>query len=443
MRKLTTFLFVVAFMINSSYSQWILHNMPVPKGQLQSAKMGDLLYFIGGCDENLNMVSTVDVYNAATVTWLPGTNISSPRCFTASVGGDSAVYVAGGLANWSDVYGSKILDIYKNGTWSSQALPDSSCFGQALHVGHKILFAGHLKRFNAVSSILVPSDLVFVYDELTQSMSVDTLSQARTFLAAATNGTIGIFAGGSPGFNQVSDVVDIYNSTTDTWSTATLSQARTNFSGIYAQGKFYFAGGAGPGANLSYNTIDIYDGTNWTTAQLSEARAGVAACTAGNMVFFAGGGDINSEELMYTTSSSMVDVYDISQNIWSTNNMNYTKVTHTAISAADKVYVAGGMEGMTVLDAFEICDVDAGIGESGNPGAVKLFPNPSSGEVHLQLPPEYTGSQFCIHDLTGRLVQEGNILSPNTSIDITRLVNGMYFLNIPGSHMPSVKLVRQ
>ena len=64
------------------------------------------------------------------------------------------------------------------------------------------MIAGHLKRFNSSLSILVPSDLVFVYDEITQTLSVDTLSQARTFIAAATDGTIAIFAGGSHEFNK-------------------------------------------------------------------------------------------------------------------------------------------------------------------------------------------------------------------------------------------------
>ncbi|HNW90213.1 MAG TPA: T9SS type A sorting domain-containing protein [Bacteroidales bacterium] len=443
MKKIITLVFVVAITINSGYSQWNQQILPSPKGQLQSAKMGDLLYFIGGCDSNFNIVSTVDVYNSFSGTWLPSTNISSPRCFTASVGGDSALYVAGGVSSWSNAVGSTVIDIYKNGVWSSLTLPDSSCFGQALHVGNKILLAGHLKRFNAGTSTLVPSDLVFVYDEVTKSMSVDTLSQARTFVAAATDGIIGIFAGGSQGYNMSSDVVDIYNSITDTWSTATLSQARTNFSGVYAGGKFFFAGGAGPGTNLSYNTVDIYDGTNWSTAQLSAARAGIATCTAGNKVFFAGGGNVNSMQLLYTTASSVVDIYDISQESWSTSNMNFTKVTHTAIGAGNKIFVAGGLSGSSVLDAFEIYDAGTGISESSGSGVLKLFPNPSSGEIQLQLPSEFIGSEFYINDLAGRIILSGKVQNSCTGINISDLVDGLYFLNIPGNKLPAIKLIKQ
>lgn len=443
MKKFITLVLIGAFTVSSIYAQWELQSMPFPKGQLQSAKMGDLLYFIGGCDNSLAIVNTVEIYNSLTGSWLLETNISSPRCFTASVGGDSALYVAGGVASWNNVVGSTVLDIYKDGVWSALTLPDSSCFGQALHVGNKILFAGHLKRYDYATSTLVPSDLVFKYDEVTKTMSVDTLSQARTFVAAATDGVIAIFAGGSPGFNQVSDVVDIYNSTTDSWSTATLSQARTNFPGIYAGGKFFFAGGAGPGTNLSYNTVDIFDGTNWTTAQLSDARAGMAACTAGDKVFFTGGGDVNSEALQYTTISSIVDVFDINLNSWSTNYMNYDKCTHTAIGAGNNVYVAGGLSSASVLDAFEIYDVSAGFTEHQSTAELSLYPNPSTGPIQLSGASDLTGSEFIISDLTGRIILSGSIADSRTHIDISQLVSGLYFLNVPGSNQSPIKLIKQ
>lgn len=442
MKKIIALVFLAAFNIPNSFAQWTLQYMPAARGQLQSAMMGDMLFLIGGCDNNLNVVSTVDLYDCATGTWMPPTNLSSARCFTASVGGDSALYIAGGVTGWSNVVGSKVLDIYKKGTWSVLTLPDSSCFGQALHVGNKILFAGHLKRFNPATSTLVPSNLVFVYDELTKTMSVDTLSQARTFVAAATDGIIGIFAGGSSGFNQVSNVVDIYNSVTDTWTTATLSQARTNFAGIYAGGKFFFAGGAGPGLNLSFNTVDIFDGTNWSTSQLSLARAGVVACAAGDKVIFAGGGDVDAQYLQYTNSSSVVDIYNISQGTWTTNSMNATKVTHTGMGAGTKVYVAGGLSGGSALDAFEIYDVTSGIGNSSYKQELKIAPNPSAGEFLVQLPDQFAGSVFCINDLAGRTVHKGTCVNSNTPVDITHLERGIYFLTITGSNLPAIRLIK-
>lgn len=443
MKKIVALVFFTALFISSSYSQWIVQNMPHSRGQLQSAKMGNVLYFIGGCDNNFNPVSTVDVYNSSTNSWLTSTNISSPRCFSASVCGDSALYVAGGVSTWSNVYGSKVLDIYKNGVWTSITLPDSTCFGQALHVGNKIMIAGHLKRFNSSLSILVPSDLVFVYDEITQTLSVDTLSQARTFIAAATDGTIAIFAGGSHEFNKVSDVVDIYNSSTDTWSTATLSQARCNLAAIFAGGKFFFAGGAGQGTNLSYNTVDIFDGTTWTTAELCEARVGLTASSVGDKVFFIGGGNVNSQALLYTSQSSVVDIFDISQNSWSSNFMNYSKVTHTSISAGNKVFVAGGISGSSTLNCLEVYDTTVGVDDSIDQDKGSLFPNPSTDQIYLKIPSDLLGSEFYITNIFGLKILNAKAENNLETINISSFSKGLYFIHFTNNSELSVKFVKQ
>ena len=50
------------------------------------------------------------------------------------------------------------------------------------------------------------------------------LSQARYLLSACTVGPLAIFAGGIASNGAASNVVDIYNSITNQWSTTTLSQ---------------------------------------------------------------------------------------------------------------------------------------------------------------------------------------------------------------------------
>lgn len=443
MKKIVLLVLFSACIVSSLYSQWILQNMPHSRGQLQSAKMGNLLYFIGGCDNNFNLVNTVDIYNALTNSWLTGTNISSSRCFSATVCGDSALYVAGGLTSWNNVCGTTVLDIYRNGIWTSITLPDSTCFGQALHVGNKIMIAGHLKRFNSSTATLIPSDLVFVYDEITKTMSVDTLSQARTFMAAATDGVIAIFAGGSHEFNKVTNVVDIYNSTTDTWSTDTLSQARCNLAGIFAGGKFFFAGGAGPGTDLSYTSVDIFDGTSWTTADLGEARAGLTATNIGDKVFFIGGGDVNSQALLYSNSSSVVDIYDVSENSWANNFMNYSKVTHACSSYGNKVFVAGGISGSTILNGFEVFDISVGIEDFTNQGQYSLYPNPSSNEVTIKIPESQIGSEFYITNIIGMKLFFDKAQNEFETIDISKLPNGLYFVHFVDNLQTSIKFVKQ
>jgi hypothetical protein len=436
MKKIITTILIIACIISNSYSQWTQINMPGAKGQLQAAKKGDTIYFIGGCDGSFNITSTVYAFNTASATWLPGTNLSSPRCFTASVAGDSALYVAGGLTSWSTMQGCSIVDIYKKGVWSTHTLPDSISFAQAVHVGNKILIGGSLKKFNASSSTLVASNKVYVYDELTNVWAIDTLSQARTFTTAVTDGVMAIFAGGCSGFNTVSNVVDIYNSVSNTWTTATLSSGRSLIGSAYANGVFYFAGGAGAGINNSSNVVDIYDGTDWGTTQLHTARSNIAACSAGDKVFFTGGGNINALNLTFTSITSDVDIYNIAPAIWSFNNMNYAKVTHAAIGSGNKIYVAGGIAGSTVLNFVEIWDITSGIHSVVDCNNFEIFPNPTRNKIEFSVPEK---SIIEILDLQGQMIKTLKTLEAKTHIDVSELPGGVYLVKVKTENGVRVK----
>jgi hypothetical protein len=76
----------------------------------------------------------------------------------------------------------------------------------------------------------------------TRSWATTTLSQPRNGLAAATAGTVFLFAGGNM-LTGPSDVVDLYDVSTSTWSAATLSLARQYLAGASTGGKALFGGG--------------------------------------------------------------------------------------------------------------------------------------------------------------------------------------------------------
>lgn len=413
------------------------------RAQLQSARMIDTIYFIGGAGNDIS--STVDAYNTVSGSWMPLSNISSPRCFTASVGGDSALYVAGGLISFANpLVGTNVIDIYKNGVWSTDTLPDSIWAAAAVHVGSKILIAGGYISFSTSTNTPVVSKLVYVYDELTNSWTVDTLSEARGYPAVASDGVIAIFAGGHKGKNLPSDAVDIYNSVTGSWTAATLSEARAHVGGVYAGGKFYFAGGIRAGVGNSSDVIDIYDGTNWTVDHLSYSRGGIYPATAGDKIFFPGGGEMNLLQLYYRNSESLVDVYDITSASWSTNNMVFDKVNHTSLGYGSKIYVAGGAQiPGEILDAVEIWDVVTGVHFLNPFNKISAYPNPASDLVTIE----------GIEDLPGFIDGEiincyGSVVLKVTridgGIDVSNLSVGLYFLNIKyDKGTVTIKLVKE
>jgi hypothetical protein len=432
MKKMLALIICHLLVAGTTYPQWNLEYLSLARAHLSSAQLGDEIYFIGG-NESPGNTSVIDVYNTATSTWGQYLFLSSPKAITAAVAGDSALYVVGGIEYWSNpIVGTNTMDVFSNGVRTTQTLPDYMFGGCALHVGGKIMITGAAQSFDQNTGSYMYSNKVYIYDEQTETWSIDTLSTPRVGMAGATDGVIAIFAGGSRGLNQPSDVVDIYNSATNTWSTAFLSEARSYISAVYSDGKFYFAGGAKAGINNSSTVIDIYNGSAWTTDNLSFPRAGIRACAAGDKIFFTGGGNANMQTDYFTSSTSRVDIYDASLGTWTNNNMQFRKISHAVIGAGNRVFVAGGydLHSNSVLDAVEIWDITSGI-ESHHTTHYNLqvFPNPATNQIEINGLEDLSGVRStAIYSIDGALV----VMPDNQSgaIDISNLRPGIYFLRI-------------
>ena len=111
--------------------------------------------------------------------------------------------------------------------------------------------------------------------------------------------------------------------------------------------KVLFAGGCydenGPGSNFLFtNRVDIFaaSGNSWSTSALSEARIDLTASVIGNNLYFAGGTILfNVNDY---SSTSTIDIYDASNNSWSTSSLNAAKGAHAGIAVNNKIYLAGG-----------------------------------------------------------------------------------------------------
>jgi hypothetical protein len=63
--------------------------------------------------------------------------------------------------------------------------------------------------------------------------------------------------------------------------------------------------------------------------------------------------------------------------------------------------------------------------------AFKLFPNPSSEKITIQLPHEGKG-RWLLTDISGKIIKQSNIENNSTSFDINvnDIANGTYFLSV-------------
>ncbi len=89
------------------------------------------------------------------------------------------------------------------------------------------------------------------------------------------------------------------------------------------------------------SVVDIYDivTQTWSTAQLSKPRYGISAVVSGNKIFFAGG---ENGDGAFNTLYSTVDIYDVSTNTWSVAGLSEPRSKIAAATVGNKVFFAGG-----------------------------------------------------------------------------------------------------
>ena len=215
----------------------------------------------------------------------------------------------------------------------------------AASADNKILFIGGMHSGQNWWNEPVPAD---IYDISNNTWSVHWLvpddpqfSHFRTGAAIASVGSKILFAGGGDGMgDSQTSQVDIYDASSDTWSIAQLSAARQSLAAATIGDKVFFAGGFGypDGSNWGdFNTVDIYDNSNnsWSTASLSQPRNDITATTAGNKIYFAGGGS-------GMNVLKIIDIYDAATNLWSASSLQQPRTDMASIAADGKIFWAGG-----------------------------------------------------------------------------------------------------
>ncbi|MCY7350052.1 MAG: T9SS type A sorting domain-containing protein [Cytophagaceae bacterium] len=269
-------------------------------------------------------------------------SLSQPRSSIGATSAGGKVFFAGGGGPPGT---SNVVDIYDTVTniWSTATLSQARSGVGATNTGGKVFFAG------GGSPPSGASNRVDIYDTATNIWSMATLSQARSGVGATSAGGKVFFAGGITG-SSASAVVDIYDTATNSWTTASLSQPRNLVGATRAGGKVFFAGGH-TFSGIS-NVVDIYDtATNaWSTASLPQARREIAAISIGSKVFF-GGGQLSSGY------SAAVDIYDTATNTWSAASLSQARTQFSATSAGGKVFFAGGYSNTGFSAVVDIYDM--------------------------------------------------------------------------------------
>jgi len=75
--------------------------------------------------------------------------------------------------------------------------------------------------------------------------------------------------------------------------------------------------------------------------------------------------------------------------------------------------------------------------------AISLFPNPAHGSIQLKCKPTNIGLTYTILDNMGKSVLSETIISEITTLDVTHLASGMYFVIVENESFPKQKFIKE
>ncbi len=418
-------------------------------------------------------------YGQWTTTYLSAATIQ----MGGAVAGEKAYYAGGSIKTGTSWVASKKVEIYnmKTGEWRLDSISVARTLTNGVTCGSKVFFAGG--RLSGLPGIFSTVD---IYNTLTGVWIVENLSIPRFDLSAVSNDSLILFAGGHDVPPSTSfDAVDVYNMNTDQWSTTNLSIPRGNMGCAKVSDLAFFAGGT-VALTSWYSRVDIYNfstGT-WDTASLSQARGFIGACTVGNKVLFAGGMTANG------VPSNRVDIYDYATDTWITDSLSLARgfATHQAVAVNGKAYFVGGGtfqngEWVTDSDIIDVYDPLTGVwsvmtlpnrlnnhtvvavdtamliaggftytsppigipqsrveiyvdptveitSKSGKNAYFKVFPNPSSGNIHFDIGDRTHHSLLVsIFNMQGQIIFSKNLLNNDHELNL-QIPVGVYLARV-------------
>jgi len=316
---------------------------PPGAGGRPVAAAGNKILFLGGG-------ASVNIYDMVTNIWTAaGLSLSRQNMAISSIG--DKIFFAGG-AEVTELWPGEYLftltsrvDIYNatTNTWSTAELSQPRELFVAASAGSKILFAGGVFYDNASNNYQPPisSSTVDIYDMITNTWSVASLSEGRSSLSAAVADNKIYFAGGvfgtgtnSPGF---SNKIDIYDAITNSWSVSSLScEGKAQMASIAAGNKIFWAGGSTSFLPLFSNKVEIRELTTQTSSCVQLCHLQGSWHTGGDAVLK------DNKVVFYNRYEGLFEVYNISEDKWYVLQPGSSLKGVGIISVNNIIYAGGG-----------------------------------------------------------------------------------------------------
>ncbi len=94
-------------------------------------------------------------------------------------------------------------------------------------------------------------------------------------------------------------------------------------------------------------------------------------------------------------------------------------------------------------DYYWVKDISTEVADSNSGSLIRIFPNPANEKIFIRSNTTEQGSEYIISDLLGRFVLGGKLSDALTTIDISILQKGYYFIQIGAKTRQSFKLIKE
>ncbi|MCF8239056.1 MAG: T9SS type A sorting domain-containing protein [Saprospiraceae bacterium] len=219
-------------------------------------------------------------------------------------------------------------------------------------------------------------------------------------------------------------------------------------------GKVYVGGDYN---NIGQNNLfglNAYDGTNWLNlnADIGIDRRALYACdkdyvwVGGHLEEF--GAEVNN---LFVYDVANDKALPFSDNFWGVDG-----IVNAMVEYDGELYIAGDFQHLqgkngqadipfnNIFKVSNFCGTSSGTNTESKSERIEFYPNPVSDMLYIISETNTDVRKMNIHDLIGQQLISANIVGEKTTIDISHLSSGVYFMTVQnGSKISTHKFVKQ
>lgn len=271
-----------------------LAEMPTPRTEVAGAAAKAKIYVVGGFSEE-GTVPTVEVYDVASDTWVPGADLPLGVNHAMATTRRGKPYVFGGYRGPGIAGPTRRAFVLRDGRWRSlPRMPYPVAAGAALTSGGKIYVVGGVKKLDrADGHVLSPKTLVYNAKKRSWVKRPPLPTLRQHLGGAALGGRLYVVGGRVQGLEDNLATFERFNPSNRNWrSLPDMPTARGGLAAAATESGLVVAVGGEEGAG-TFEEVEAFDVAAgvWSSIEpLPTPRHGLAVVTIGNTLYAIGGG---------------------------------------------------------------------------------------------------------------------------------------------------------